>query len=103
MAAARTGLTQAQRDQIERAYLAGPDTYIRATCAGERVTLASLHGRGLMVRRVWSRNEAAAARGAYASPAHEYQLAPHVRAYLQAKVAARRAGTTPTLNMRVTS
>lgn len=91
MAAARTGLTQAQRDQIERAYLAG-DTYIRATCAGERVTLASLHGRGLMVRRVWSQNEAKAARGEYASPAHEYQLAPHVRAHLAAKVAARRAG-----------
>lgn len=75
--------TDAQKAQIRRAYAAGPDTWLRAECAGDRVTLASLHYRGYMVRRVW--------RASATSPAHEYQLHPRVRASLDAAMAAKRA------------
>jgi len=67
-------LTDLQREtlaQVIRATHAGG--WYRAAGSGERVTLASLHARGLLVRRVWKESKAAAARGDYSSPAHEYQ------------------------------
>lgn len=47
--------------------------WYRASGSGERVTLASLRARHLLVRRIWKESKAAAARGDYSSPAHEYQ------------------------------
>lgn len=65
------GLTKPQRAQLVRAYLAyreaDSDGWVRARNNGERVTLASLYYRHLLLRRVHS--------GAgTSSPAHEYRI-----------------------------
>ena len=44
--------TAMQRASIRRALLVHP-AWVRASYAGERVTLASLYYRGLMERRAW--------------------------------------------------
>jgi hypothetical protein len=78
-----TGLTAPQRQQLLRAYRMPAHVYIRAEDHGQRVTLASLYYRNLMVRRAHS--------GAgTTSPAHEYQLASALRAAMDRKAAARR-------------
>lgn len=68
-------LTPAQREQILRAAQLPPHIYIRARTAGERVTLASLHGRNIFARRVRG--------GSATSPAYEYQLHPTMREALR--------------------
>lgn len=77
-------LTQAQRTalrKVARADSAG--RWYRAATHGERVTLASLHGRQLIARRAW-RGTAGQADAAY-----EYQLGPELRTAIQARVLAR--------------
>lgn len=67
--------------KVARTY---PEHY-RSRTAGERVTLASLHARGHLVRRAW-RGEAGQADAAY-----EYTLHPELAKALAAKMAERRA------------
>lgn len=81
MSRPRTQLSALQRQTLVRAMRAtAQGVWIRALTSGERVTLASLHTRGLLVRRVWKESRVAAARGDYSSPAHEYQVAPELAA-----------------------
>lgn len=68
-------LTAPQRQTLARVVRAtAAGQWYRAADSGERVTLASLHNnRRLLNRRVWKESKAAAERGEYSSPAHEYQ------------------------------
>lgn len=52
---------------------AGADSWYRAASSGERVTLASLYRKGLLVRRAW-RGHAGEADAAY-----EYRADPRVK------------------------
>lgn len=66
--------TQLQRQVLTKVIrITHAGDWYRAEDHGERVTLASLHTRGVLTRRIWKENQAAATRGAYSSPAHEYQ------------------------------
>jgi len=49
----RRVLTDLQRQSLKRLLDNDPQPYHRARHAGERVTLASLHTRGLVERRAW--------------------------------------------------
>jgi hypothetical protein len=74
-------LSRLQLRSLARCVLATHEgRWHRAIGSGERVTLASLHKQGLLERRVWKQSESAAARGDYASPAHEYQVTDAVLA-----------------------
>lgn len=81
---ARAKLTKAQARQLVRALMARhvaelgrpellelwhaePGGWIRSLDHGQRVTLASLHYRGLLERRAWDK-------AGTTSPAHEYRL-----------------------------
>jgi hypothetical protein len=67
-------LSDLQRQTLVRVIRAtARGQWCRALGSGERVTLASLHAKGLLVRQVWKESKSAAARGHYSSPAHEYQ------------------------------
>lgn len=70
-------LTELQRASIVRCYRAGQEgRWHRSTYAGERVTLASLHTRGLLERRAWRGAEGRA------DSAFEYRCTPALQAKL---------------------
>jgi len=73
-------ITEAQRVQIMRALRArdAGAPHIRATCAGERVTLASLYYRGFFTRRAWAKANTT-------SPAHEYAISDGLYEALKVK------------------
>ena len=84
-----TVLTSLQQETLAGAIRAREmGAWFRATRNGQRVTLASLFRRGLLVRRVW--------RGHGPNAAHEYRPSSNVMAEWNAKCAeARKQENTP--------
>lgn len=66
-------LTQRQRETLGRVRRSTTEWY-RASGNGERVTLASLHRRGLLRRRAWRKGKSSA------DDAHEYCVIPELAA-----------------------
>lgn len=67
----RGDLTDLQKESLKRLGALPDDGWHRATYAGERVTLASLHTRGLAKRQAWRKSTA---------PAYEYRLSDALQA-----------------------
>lgn len=79
-------LTRLQIHALMRGIAAAEkDTWIRALSSGDRVTLASLHTRGLLERRAWRGAEGEA------NAAHEYRATAVVLESWREMVAKRRA------------